>query len=144
MKGPDIAVTRAVVSLTSVHIVPDSHQYGTRAACGLGTSQPAFTSCTQVLWWRGQWEMQAWFGAGQAREGQEVLQRLVNIFFHREKYSSSGDHICFFCPLPCFAPRYEREFTCHIIHPFKVYHYESWIHRAVRVAAQSAWEHFQH
>lgn len=44
MKGPGFAVTRAVVSLTSAHIVPDSHQYGARAACGLGTS-----ACLHIL-----------------------------------------------------------------------------------------------
>lgn len=42
---------------------------------------------------------------------------------------------------PWFATSSEID-TCHIIHPPKVYNYDSFIHRVVQVAAQPVWEHF--
>lgn len=42
---------------------------------------------------------------------------------------------------PWFATSSEID-TCHIIHPPKVYNYDSFNHRVVQVAAQPVWEHF--
>lgn len=132
MEGPGIAVTGPVVSPTSIHIVAEPHQCGmpasalpSRAAHGLGTSACLSLRHPGAVVELGSGRCRHTLELGRVRERQEVLQRLENVFFHRREYSASGDHICFFCLLPCFALRFEREFTCHRILPFKVYRYDS-------------------